>query len=108
MGVSSRLSWADAPVEGVMPERYVVVRWPDGAAQRIYSPSTVVEEYFAPGDRIPVGEFVVRSREALGVASERVRQAYGFPCANAARSLASIEARASGVHGDVVVEGIEA
>ena len=91
-----------------MPERYVVVRWPDGAAQRIYSPSTVVEDFFAPGDRIVVAEFVARCREALGIASDRVRQAYGFPCADAARSLASIEARASrAAPGDVVVEGIE-
>ena len=91
-----------------MPERYVVVRWPDGAAQRIYSPSTVVEDFFAAGDRIAVAEFVSRSREALGIASERVRQAYGFPCSDAARSIASVEARASGMTGDVVVEGIEA
>jgi uncharacterized repeat protein (TIGR04042 family) len=92
-----------------MPERYVLVRWPDGAAQRIYSPSTVVEEFFTAGQRMPVGDFVGKSREALGIASERVRSAYGFPCVNAARSLTAIEAmaRAQPV-GDVVVEGIEA
>jgi uncharacterized repeat protein (TIGR04042 family) len=91
-----------------MPERYVVVRWPDGAAQRIYSPSTVVEDFFTAGDRLGVAEFVARSREALGIASDRVRQAYGFPCVNAARSLASVEARAVGLTGEVVVEGVEA
>jgi uncharacterized repeat protein (TIGR04042 family) len=91
-----------------MPERYVLVRWPDGAAQRIYSPSTVVEEYFVPGQRFPVGEFVTRSRTALGIASDRVRAAYGFPCGHAARSLAAVEARAAGQPaGDVLVEGIE-
>jgi uncharacterized repeat protein (TIGR04042 family) len=91
-----------------MPERYVLVRWPDGGAQRIYSPSTVVEEYFTAGDRMPVGDFVARSREALTIASDRVHQAYGFPCGNAARSLALVEARADlQPPGDVLVEGIE-
>jgi uncharacterized repeat protein (TIGR04042 family) len=92
-----------------MPERYVLVRWPDGAAQRIYSPSTIVENFFAAGERLPVATFVERSREALGIASDRVRQAYGFPCGHAARSIALVEARAAGqLAGDVLVEGIVA
>ncbi|MCM4078592.1 MSMEG_0570 family nitrogen starvation response protein [Paractinoplanes hotanensis] len=91
-----------------MPERYVLVRWPDGEAQRIYSPSTVVEDFFSAGQRMAVGDFVATSRAALTEASERVRQAYGFPCGNAARSLASVEARAAAQPaGDVLVEGIE-
>jgi uncharacterized repeat protein (TIGR04042 family) len=92
-----------------MPERYVVVRWPDGPPQRIYSPSTVVEDYFEPGRRYPVADFVARSRTALSIGSDRVLAAYGFPCANAARSMAAIDARArSCPTGDVTVEGIEA
>jgi uncharacterized repeat protein (TIGR04042 family) len=92
-----------------MPERYVLVRWPDGPAQRIYSPSTVVEDYFAAGQEFPIGTFVDRCREALQVASERVRAAYGYPCANAARSLALVEERARRyAAGAVTVEGIEA
>ena len=71
-----------------MPERHVLVRWPGGPPQRIYSPSTVVEDYFTAGQRYPVADFVARSREALGIAGDRVQSAYGFPCANAARSLA--------------------
>jgi uncharacterized repeat protein (TIGR04042 family) len=92
-----------------MPERYVLVRWPDGGAQRIYSPSTVVEDFFTAGQRMPVGDFVARSREALTLASDRVHQAYGFPCGNAARSLSLVEARAEvqPAGGEVVVEGIE-
>ena len=90
-----------------MPERYLLVRWPDGPAQRIYSPSTVVEEFFAPGDSYPVDEFVARSREALTIAGERVRSAFGFPCGNAARSIALIEAHAEVYPaGAVIVEGI--
>ena len=91
-----------------MPERYVLVRWPDGPEQRIYSPSTVVEDYFSAGEEYAVGEFVNRCREALTIASDRVREAYGFPCANAARSLALVEQRASSHHeGRVTVKGIE-
>lgn len=91
-----------------MPERYVLVRWPGGAQQRIYSPSTVVEDYFTAGQSLPVADFVVRSRAALSVASDRVRAAYGFPCANAARSIAEVEAMAQRFpSGDVAVEGVE-
>jgi uncharacterized repeat protein (TIGR04042 family) len=91
-----------------MPERYVLVRWPDGPVQRIYSPSTVVEDYFSAGQKYAVGEFLNRCREALGIASDRVREAYGFPCANAARSLAQVERHASQWNrGDVTVDGIE-
>ena len=92
-----------------MPERYVLVRWPDGPAQRIYSPSTVVEDYFTAGQTLPVRDFVDRSREALTVASDRVEAASGFPCSRAAGSMAEI-ARLAAVHpsGDVTVEGIEA
>ena len=91
-----------------MPERYLLVRWPDGPCQRIYSPSAVVEEYFAAGQTYPVAEFVERSREALLIAGERVKQAYDFPRGNASRSIALVEAHAElfGL-GDVTVEGIE-
>jgi len=92
-----------------MPERYVLVRWPNGPEQRIYSPSTVVEDYFRAGQKLSVADFVVRSHEALTIASDRVEAAYGFPCSRAARSIAEI-ARFAAVHGsgDVTVEGIEA
>ena len=91
-----------------MPERYLLVRWPNGPCQRIYSPCEVVEEYFAAGQTYPVAEFVERSREALMIAGERVKQAYGFPSGNASRSIALIEAHAElfGL-GEVTVEGIE-
>ncbi|MEV7086226.1 MSMEG_0570 family nitrogen starvation response protein [Streptomyces sp. NPDC093085] len=74
-----------------MPEMYVRVRWPDGEVQRCYSPSTVVEEYFTPGVAYTVPDFVERSRTALGIASERVRERYGFACTGAAEELARIE-----------------
>jgi uncharacterized repeat protein (TIGR04042 family) len=87
-----------------MPERFVTVRWPGGPEQRIYSPSTVVEDYFQAGQSLPVADFLARSREALTIASDRVQAAYGFPCGNAARSLAAVEAHAARyADGDVAV-----
>lgn len=83
-----------------MPEVRFRVRWPDGGTQQYYSPSTVVEQFLTVGEAYPVGEFVERSRRALAIADERVREKYGFGCANAAVALAEIE-RAAADFGDV-------
>ncbi|GAA1378306.1 MSMEG_0570 family nitrogen starvation response protein [Catellatospora chokoriensis] len=79
-----------------MPEMYFLVRWPDGAIQRCYSPSTVIEDFLAPGAVYPLADFVERSRQALGIAGDRVRAKYGFACGSAADQLAQIEATAAG------------
>jgi uncharacterized repeat protein (TIGR04042 family) len=93
-----------------VPETYFRVSWPDGTTQRCYSPSLIVEEYFEAGRAYPVGEFVERSATALGIASDRVREKYGFPCSQAAAQLVEIRGRA-GKYGDsgaeVIVEGFE-
>ena len=82
------------------------VRWPDGSRREYYSPSLVVEDFLEPGRAYPIADFVGRSREALVVASERVRKAYGMPCSLAAASLASIErAAAAFSDGEVEVRG---
>jgi len=74
-----------------MPEMYFHVRWPNGVTQRCYSPSTVVEEYFSSGGEYELTEFVERSRTALGIAGERVREKFGFFCTGAFDQLAQIE-----------------
>ena len=78
-----------------MPEMYFRVRWPDGAIQRYYSPSTVIEDFLSSGTAYPLAHFVDRSRQALGIASERVRAKYGFACTRAAGQLAEIESTAA-------------
>lgn len=87
------------------------VRWPDGETQRCYSPSLVIKDYFAPGESYELADFVRRSREALAIASERVRQKYGYGCGHAAAQLEQIEATAarfaSGAHIRVTVEAFE-
>lgn len=76
-----------------MPEIQFVVRWPDDTVTACYSPSLVVQEFFSAGSSYALDDFLARSREALGIASERVRARYGFPCSRAQAELASIEAK---------------
>ncbi|NIF73722.1 MULTISPECIES: MSMEG_0570 family nitrogen starvation response protein [unclassified Burkholderia] len=77
-----------------MPVMHFRVRWPDATETRCYSPSTVVADYFTPGSEYPLADFVARSRESLGIASERVRAKFGFACSAAMDELARIEALA--------------
>lgn len=74
-----------------MPVMHFHVRWPDASETRCYSPSSVVQEFFAPGERYALEEFLQRTRQALGIASERVRARYGFACSQAMDQLAEIE-----------------
>ncbi|MFM0631627.1 MSMEG_0570 family nitrogen starvation response protein [Paraburkholderia xenovorans] len=74
-----------------MPVMHFKVRWPDGHEIDCYSPSVIVSEFFTPGTHYPVRDFVSRSKEALNIASERVREKYGFACSAAMDQLAQIE-----------------
>jgi uncharacterized repeat protein (TIGR04042 family) len=71
------------------------VRWPDDRVEACYSPSLVIKEHFEPGESYPLADFLKRSREALNIASERVREKYGVPCSRALAQLARIEATAT-------------
>jgi uncharacterized repeat protein (TIGR04042 family) len=74
---------------------HFTVRWPDGQTMRCYSPSLVIEDHLCPGVPYPLDDFVMRSRTALRIASERVQARYGFPCGRALGQLAEIERRAA-------------
>jgi uncharacterized repeat protein (TIGR04042 family) len=74
-----------------MPVMHFKVRWPDGHETDCYSPSVIVSEFFTAGTHYPVRDFVSRSKEALNIASERVREKYGFACSAAMDQLAQIE-----------------
>ncbi len=87
---------------------YFSVTWPDGTAQRCYSPSLVIQDYLTVGASYPVAEFVRLSEQALTIASDRVREKYGFACTSAAAMRDEIWARAQGYPaGEVRVEGFE-
>ncbi len=78
-----------------MPEINFEIQWPDGTQQTCYSPSLVVKQYFSPGEEYQLTEFVEKSRTALNIASDRVKEAYGFPCSRALGQLKQIEFTAS-------------
>ena len=89
-----------------MPVVHVQLRWPDGSVQRVYSPSLVVTDHLEAGRDYALDDLVPRMRTALHEASERVRASYGFPCPQAAASLAAVEARAAAFgSGSATVEG---
>jgi uncharacterized repeat protein (TIGR04042 family) len=74
-----------------MPEMRFQVRWPDDSVSVCYSPSLVVKDFLAVGESYPLDDFVKRCREALDIASERVKQKYGFYCTGASSTLEEIE-----------------
>jgi len=76
-----------------MPEMRMSIRWPDGAEESCYSPSSVLKEYFRVGQSYALADFRDRSRAAFAIASERVQAKFGFPCTRAAGQLARIEER---------------
>ena len=77
-----------------MPEMHFHVRWPDGRRETCYSPSLVVKDFLTLGETYAIDDFVEKTRTALNIASERVREKYGFACSSALDQLARIEAAA--------------
>jgi uncharacterized repeat protein (TIGR04042 family) len=77
-----------------MPEMIFHIAWPDGSIEPCYSPSLVIKEYLAIGETYAVEDFMQRSRAALTIASERVKQKYGFACSRALGQLARLESAA--------------
>ncbi len=76
-----------------MPETFWTVRWPDGAEEKLYSPSSVVAELFIPGQSYPISDFLNRARIAMERASNRVERKYGFACSSAMAQLDRIETK---------------
>jgi uncharacterized repeat protein (TIGR04042 family) len=74
-----------------MPEMTMTVRWPDGRVHEHYSPSLVLHDHLEPGATYPVVEFVGHAILALDIASQRVRDRYGFACTSAAASQQEIK-----------------
>jgi len=77
-----------------MPEMHFHIRWPDGKREACYSPSLVVKDFLTVGESYALDDFVEKTRMALTIASERVREKYGFACPSAMAQRARIEAAA--------------
>lgn len=78
-----------------MPAMHFDIRWPDATQSHCYSPSLVIKDYFQPGSRYPLPQFMAQVREALNIASERVRAKFGFSCSSAMDQLAQLERTAA-------------
>jgi uncharacterized repeat protein (TIGR04042 family) len=63
-----------------MPAVKFHVQWPDGEKSSYYSPSTVIHQYFYKGDEYPLDDFMSQCVIALDMASERVRERFGYYC----------------------------
>jgi uncharacterized repeat protein (TIGR04042 family) len=77
-----------------MPEMMFQIAWPDGSTEQCYSPSLVIKDFLAVGETYAVPDFLHRSRTALTIASDRVREKYGFACSRAMGQLARLESAA--------------
>lgn len=77
-----------------MPEVRFTVRWPDGAEESCYSPSTAIKHHLQAGESYPLDEFLDRARKGLHAASDRVEAKFGFACSSAMDQLARIETAA--------------
>jgi uncharacterized repeat protein (TIGR04042 family) len=73
-----------------MPETFVRITWPGGREETVYSPSSIIREYFEPATEMSLGEFEARCTQALDRASERVREVYGYACSSAAAEKSRI------------------
>ena len=78
-----------------MPEMTFEVRWPDGRVDALYSPSLVVHDHLTTGASYSVRDFSRRATLAMSVASERVRERFGFACTSAAATAAAVEQAAA-------------
>jgi uncharacterized repeat protein (TIGR04042 family) len=78
-----------------MPVMHFQVRWPDDSQSNCYSPSLVVKDFLEVNQSYTIEEFLNLTSQALNIASERVREKYGFACSQAMDQLAQIEAKAA-------------
>jgi uncharacterized repeat protein (TIGR04042 family) len=86
-----------------MPEVWFKIQLPDGVTKACYSPSSVVRKHFSQGEEMSVAEFLVRSREALTAASNRVFARRGFRCSAVIAQLESIQKWTSEYASDATV-----
>lgn len=63
-----------------MPITYVNIQWPNNQKDQIYSPSSVIKDYFEIGESMDISNFLSNSNNALTEASERVRKKFGYAC----------------------------
>jgi len=73
-----------------MPETYLRVQLPDNKEETIYSPSTIIKEYFQKATVMSLDEFESNCSKALNHASKRVYERFGYECTSAMGELARV------------------
>ena len=73
-----------------MPETYLRVQLPDEQEEAIYSPSTIITQYFEKSTIISLDEFQSQCSKALTHASKRVYERFGYECTSAMGELARV------------------
>lgn len=76
-----------------MPATRFEVVWPNGETELCYSPSTSITEYLEINHPYTVEKFCEQCEAALNLASERVKEKYGFYCSSAMDQLSQIQQR---------------
>ena len=66
-----------------MPVTYINIEWPNNETDKVYSPSSVVKEYFNASESLTIPDFLNACNQSLEIASERVRKKYGYACTSA-------------------------
>ncbi len=94
-----------------MPEVTFTIRWADGSSFDGISPSRAIERFLIAGGVYPRAELVRRALTGLAVASDRVRERYGFACTTAdeaSDALLELALRTPRDHGEpATVERLE-
>lgn len=73
-----------------MPETYLRVQLPDEKEEVIYSPSTIITQYFEKATVISLDDFQSQCTAALNHASKRVYERFGYECTSAMGELARV------------------
>lgn len=74
-----------------MPEVYMQIEWPNGKKDTVYSPSTIIYDYFKEGEKISIQDFDTKITNALLAASGRVLAKYGYECTSALGELSRLK-----------------
>ena len=82
-----------------MPVVRFDVMWPDSTVMKCQSPSTVIRNFLHEGQVVSVAEFLQFAELGLNLASDRVREKYGFACSAAIDQLEIILAKATDFQG---------
>ncbi|MCF0072999.1 MSMEG_0570 family nitrogen starvation response protein [Dyadobacter sp. CY261] len=73
-----------------MPETYLKVQLPNDREEVIYSPSTIIKQYFEQASVMSLDDFQNNCSQALHHASNRVYERFGYECTSAMGELARV------------------